>query len=686
MYRCSACNTSAYLNGVPVLNGEKLLSVVCDRNTKNFSGTPCWKHIIERIDFSFSPAILSYYKHSSIRNTLRTTTRLGYGTKLPDIIYWFLFFTSSLVTQILLAYLEATTIICSVFRVVLGCFLIFHLFRSSFSILQQLTYARKHIELPTNVRVLFVLDLRMPLLINCTMFSFYILWWVAIANEWYAEQLDSFLSAFITLTVLIIFILKIFPTPVYDFYASLPEHIHEHALMLRAISLQYEKAIKAFTSSCHDVPTEEVGRRKVEVHKRMLQQVERQIYDGAVRLHNLITSIAPKDVDKLNFDILQQDLTKEVNDLVIASFYCEKLEYDNLLWYGVLNEILAQFIGPELYRENRLMSECENQNDVFHYLARYHMKRVSVQQDIVEDWACSRCGKTGPNIDNHCDHCGVSVLDVGVDETCHRCGRTVSDHNNYCCHCGSLLGVTDDATYSADYQFHLRPEKFNESPKYSNLLEKSIVGIITRMALGRIGSRTGITNVVALQRFEQGVRLGVDAIQTVREQDSNAKRMAAMRPIIEAVEVCLHTRLDRSFDKKTRGIWIRKRGKQRDLKMNSLEKSVQRWLQDERMPSLSMIAAWLKKSEKIKPPELGEKIQRSLYVPVELASCIGDFGDLRNVLAHLPEYESDRRNLGNASKYLIEEEAIGGRRSLDISDDMLMELETICKRILSSSQ
>ena len=119
-------------------------------------------------------------------------------------------------------------------------------------------------------------------------------------------------------------------------------------------------------------------------------------------------------------------------------------------------------------------------------------------------------------------------------------------------------------------------------------------------------------------------------------------------------------------------------------RMNSIERSMERFLVEEKMPSLSFIAAWLKRPTKLKPTDLAAKIAKALAVPDKHRRVLAACGDIRNVLSHLTEYEANQASIGAARKYLsVEPTSSSSGRVFDISKRKYLELESVCMDILS---
>ena len=211
-------------------------------------------------------------------------------------------------------------------------------------------------------------------------------------------------------------------------------------------------------------------------------------------------------------------------------------------------------------------------------------------------------------------------------------------------------------------------------------------GTITRLVRERIGAGSRVTNLEAFLALQQGARLAEDAARVRKANDQRIRRLDAAREYVGAAERALHQRLMDAFPPERRRAWLARRKREGLIqpRLSSWERTLQQFLEQDRLPSLTMMARWLHPETRLRPDELGAAVRTALRLrrcPLERLFVLGQ---TRNVLAHRQEYEVDPElELGEAAQILTCY-SIGGIEGqiVDISPENLRALEAACLDIL----
>lgn len=212
--------------------------------------------------------------------------------------------------------------------------------------------------------------------------------------------------------------------------------------------------------------------------------------------------------------------------------------------------------------------------------------------------------------------------------------------------------------------------------------ESSVSGVVM-MRLGD-ASPQDKDMAKAFQLLREGSRSAIEADRARRPEDIAKLRQFAALQFVQAVEVALYRRLSLAFPAAVRESWLAVRAASNVETKSSNERAMQLFLEKGSRPSMKLLGALLKPPGP-KPAGLGDALRRACRIDDKHRKHLFELGAIRNVLAHLPEYEEDPELPIDAPPNLFREiRNEDGTRKLVIDSAYLVFLEQLCKELLSA--
>jgi hypothetical protein len=203
---------------------------------------------------------------------------------------------------------------------------------------------------------------------------------------------------------------------------------------------------------------------------------------------------------------------------------------------------------------------------------------------------------------------------------------------------------------------------------------------ITMLTERRV-EKLNTTQPISLENFKSSVRFGVEADYEKDPAQANEKRCAEALKLAQTMHQALLRRLKKAATPNNQQRW-KALLQAKSTKPSRGQPKLMLYLKEKKPPSLSFIGGWFSLSDPLQPPELTEELRLSLGVPVNLGDNLLIAGDIRNVLAHREEYESEpQESLGNASTRL-QSQITGDHRRIIVPVETINWMENLCIRIL----
>lgn len=160
-----------------------------------------------------------------------------------------------------------------------------------------------------------------------------------------------------------------------------------------------------------------------------------------------------------------------------------------------------------------------------------------------------------------------------------------------------------------------------------------------------------VTNVSALVVLRRAVRSGVDADLTSNAEDAKDGRERAAWRAIQAITICLLKRLYALRAARSEEVLaLLPRPGRKDLRPYAV-RQLDGFLRGGKPPSLAVMSQWFTDDAAV-PSAVCGVLRSSLGVVDGVEADLANAGDIRNVLAHLPDYETTEADLDGRRKSL----------------------------------